>query len=67
MPTTDAVQVVQAALGENRPSDEETHRCVGILRQRLDHLKRQSTLFQNIVFSEDVDHLAGRSAAVAVN
>jgi hypothetical protein len=47
--------------------DEYTHYNLGILEDRLEQLKRKSPLFQGICFSEDIENLAGRSAAIAVH
>jgi hypothetical protein len=67
MQPAEAISLLQMTLQGTRALDEETHRCLGVLEDRLEQLKRKSPLFQEICFSEEVEHLAGRSAAIAVN
>ena len=67
MQTSEAVRILQMTLQGSRPVDEDTHRSMGVLEDRLEQLKIKSTLFHDVSFSEEVERLAGRSAAVAVN
>ena len=49
------------------PVDEDAVESLGVLSERLEHLKAKSPLFERVAFSEEARRLAGRSAAVAVN
>lgn len=67
MQTSDAIRVLQMTLQGVRPVDETTQHSMGILSARLEQLKAESTLFGGVHFSEEVERLEGRSAALAVN
>lgn len=67
MQTLEAIRVVQMSLRESRPPDEDVLHSMGVLQERLEQLKMKSDLFQDVAFSEEVERLASRSAAVAVN
>lgn len=67
MHTSEAIRVLQMSLQAARPMDEDAYRCLGVLEERLEQLKMKSVLFQDVAFSEEVERLARRSAAVAVN
>ncbi len=67
METSEAIRVLQAALRGQSPMDACGRRSVDVLEERLERLKRQSVLFEGVCFSEEVERLSGRSAAVAVN
>ncbi|HPY76592.1 MAG TPA: hypothetical protein PLQ45_02005 [Anaerohalosphaeraceae bacterium] len=67
MQTAEAIHLLQRTLQGTRAVDEYTHYNLGILEDRLEQLKRKSPLFQGICFSEDIENLAGRSAAIAVH
>lgn len=55
----DYVKTVQDSISGVRPVDEETYSSVTVLAERLENLKRASSLFAGVTFSNDVAKLSG--------
>jgi len=63
----DEIKIVRESLRGRRPVDDATLASVDVLSERLERLKRSSSLFAGIMLSEHVQRLAARrvvSAAV---
>jgi hypothetical protein len=58
----DEVNRVQEHLDGQCPADEETLSAVAVLAERLERLKKQSSLFAKITFSPNLQRLAGQTA-----
>ena len=63
----DYVKTVQDSISGVRPVDEETYSSVSVLAERLESLKRSSSLFAGVTFSDDVAKLAGCKMMSAVS
>ncbi len=53
----DYLKTVKESIGGARPIDEDTLSSVAVLAERLEMLKRTNSLFQDVVFSDDVQEL----------
>jgi hypothetical protein len=62
----DEVNRVREHLNGQCPADDETLSAVSVLAERLDRLKKQSSLFSKISFSPNLQRLAGQTAFSAV-
>ena len=62
----DEVDRVREHLDGQCPADEETLSAVGVLADRLERLKKQSSLFAKITFSPNIQRLVGQTAFSAV-
>ncbi len=51
-------EVIKECLAGNRPIDEETFSSIAVLARRLDGLKKNNALFDDIEFSEQAEELA---------
>jgi hypothetical protein len=58
----DEVNRVQEHLGGECPADEQTLSAVAVLAERLERLKKQSSLFAKITFSPNLQRLASQTA-----
>jgi hypothetical protein len=58
----DEVNRVQDHLDGQCPADEQTLCAVAVLADRLDRLKKQSSLFSKITFSPNLQRLVGQTA-----
>jgi hypothetical protein len=62
----DEVNRVQEHLDGQCPADDETLSAVAVLAERLDRLKKHSSLFAKITFSPNIQRLVGQTAFSAV-
>jgi hypothetical protein len=58
----DEVDRVREHLDGQCPADEQTLSAVAVLSERLERLKRQSSLFAKITFSANLQQLVGQTA-----
>ena len=54
----DVIKTVRESICGDRPVDEETFSSVAVLAERLESLKRASSLFEGVAFSDEVQDLA---------
>ncbi len=54
----DYLKTVKESISGVRPIDEDTLSSVAVLAERLEILKKTSSLFADVVFSDDVQELA---------
>ena len=54
----DETEIVRASLCGQRHVDEKTYSSVAVLAERLDRLKRKSSLFSAVTFSSEAEQLA---------
>jgi hypothetical protein len=54
----DYLKTVKESIGGARPIDEDTLSSVAVLAERLEILKKTSSLFADVAFSDDVQELA---------
>ncbi|MCD6395155.1 MAG: hypothetical protein J7M40_16830 [Planctomycetes bacterium] len=54
----DCLKTVKESIGGARPIDEDTLSSVAVLAERLEILKKTSSLFAGVAFSDDVQGLA---------
>lgn len=59
-------RIVGESLAGERPVDEQTHASVAVLAERLERLKRSSSLVAGVTFSPHVQRLGQRAGVVAV-
>jgi hypothetical protein len=62
----DEVNRVREHLDGQCPADEETLSAVAVLAQRLELLKKQSSLFAKITFSPNLQRLVSQTALSVV-
>ncbi|HOM61115.1 MAG TPA: hypothetical protein PLX18_06065 [Anaerohalosphaeraceae bacterium] len=67
MKTTEAIYKLQRFLEGSHPLDEQIHRSLNFLEERLEELKQKSPLFEKVSFSEDVIRLAERAVMAAAH
>jgi hypothetical protein len=58
----DELSRVRDHLDGHYPADEQTLSAVAVLAERLDRLKKQSSLFAAVSFSPNLQRLASRTA-----
>ncbi len=54
----DYLKTVNESISGARPIDEDTLSFVAVLAERLERLKKTSSLFADVAFSDDVQELA---------
>jgi len=54
----DPIRILKASITGERAIDQETLTSVAVLAERLERLKKTSSLFSDITFSRDVQQLA---------
>ncbi|RKY07769.1 MAG: hypothetical protein DRP66_05970 [Planctomycetota bacterium] len=54
----DYLKTVKESINGARPIDEDTLSSVAVLAERLERLKKTSSLFADVAFSDDVQELA---------
>ena len=54
----DYLKTVKESISGARPIDEDTLSSVAVLAERLERLKKASSLFADVAFSDDVQELA---------
>ncbi len=54
----DYLKTVNESISGARPIDEDTLSSVAVLAERLERLKKASSLFEDVAFSDDVQELA---------
>ena len=62
--TNNHFDIVSANLRGTREVDEQTHASLAVLAERLNALKKMSSLFAGVSFSDDVKKLASQRVAV---
>lgn len=67
MKAVKAIQNLQNVLKGARPLDEQFHRSLNVLTERLENLKQKSLLFEKISFSDEVEQLAERAGIAAAH
>lgn len=63
----DHFKVVNESLSGTRAIDEDTFSSVAVLAERLERLKRTSSMFDNITFSPQAEELACREMVSALS
>jgi hypothetical protein len=63
----DYFKVIKESLSGNRPTDEETFSSVAVLARRLERLKKNSKLFDDVGFSDEVEELASCEMISAIS
>jgi hypothetical protein len=60
-------EIVTESLTGGRSVDEETFSSVAVLAERLDRLKKTSSVFSNVSFSPELEELAEREMISAIS
>ena len=60
-------EIVTESLVGGRSVDEETFSSVAVLAERLDRLKKTSSVFSNVSFSPELEELAEREMISAIS
>ena len=63
----DYFEIVTESLAGGRSVDEETFSSVAVLAERLDRLKKNSSVFNNVSFSPELEELAEREMISAIS
>ena len=63
----DLFKIVTESLAGGRSVDEETFSSVAVLAERLDRLKKNSSVFSNVSFSPELEELAEREMISAIS
>ena len=63
----DHLKVVNESLSGQRAVDEDTFSSIAVLVERLERLKRTSSIFANITFSPQAEELACREMVSALS
>ena len=63
----DHFKIVTESLAGSRSVDEETFSSVAVLAERLDRLKKTSSVFSNVSFSPELEELAEREMISAIS
>ena len=60
-------KVITDSLAGERPTDEETFSSIAVLARRLEKLKKNNAMFDEIGFSEQVEELELREMVSAIS
>ena len=63
---TEQFEILKQSLSGQRDTDERTYSSVAVLAERLERLRKSSSLFEDVSFSPYVEELASREMISAL-
>ena len=65
--TDNHFEIISKGLSQGRYADEDTFSSIAVLADRLERLKKSSSLFADVTFSPQIEELASQEMFLAIS